>query len=229
MKTIRRSLQIVLLACFVGHAPAIAAPAEGTVSRFGFEGTTWQESLAIQPQTGQAIQSVANYKGLLVSFERQWRFKTGEKTGGYALGILGGQGQASGGDSSNYKRGSASWTLYGLQPKILWALSESIDVSVSVAAIQRQAEWPNSSTANVSAARSLNAVFFAELDCAINERFGLRQSIGLTSQDIGPFLRWALTYDLNGPSSSAPATASEPPPTATSAPAPAPAPQPAKP
>ena len=174
---------------------ASAAPEEGTVNKLGFFGTVWQEPLKLQSATGAVEQSVANYKGLLISYERQWI----KKSRGFAMGGFLGAGQASGGDGSlpaglAYAGASIPFSVMAIQPRYVWGVSEMIDVSLAVAGLVRTIEWPEDPLVRITTSRSVNAVLSFDLDLNLSERISFRQSYGFWSLDVGPFWKWGLLF-----------------------------------
>ena len=185
-------LSLLLLALPVA---AQAAPEEGTVNKLGVYGTVWQEPLKLQSAAGDIEQSVANYKGLLISYERQWI----KKSRGFAMGGFLGAGQASGGGTStnpalNYTGASIPFSVMAIQPRYVWGLSEVIDVSVAVAGLVRTIEWPEDPNVRITTSRSMNAVLSFDLDLNLSEKLSFRQSYGFWSLDVGPFWKWGLLF-----------------------------------
>lgn len=170
------------------------------MTRFSLESISFQESLRLQSTSGASDANVASYKGVLLSVERQWRYKTQPLNQGYSLALFYGQGQASGGSAfgatDSYKVGATPWSIVGIEPRMIWAWTEIIDFAVGAAATNRSVSFPDSSTVTVGTSRALNAYLFFDLDVSATKNLGLKQSIGFSDITAGPMFRWGLTYDL---------------------------------
>ena len=165
-------------------------------SRVDFSATTWQEPLQLTSASGSVDKSVANYKGMLLSYERLIH----NSWGGYGFGGVVGSGSASGGGTSSavpYQQGTLPWTLLGIQPRIFYALSDRVALGASSTLVDRNITWPGSATVQVDPSKMFNVIFTLDIDFNLSDRFGFRQSWGAWSADVGPFWRWGLTYDFD--------------------------------
>lgn len=195
-KTLLLLLILLPLAAAAAEAESLAPPPPPSAPlRIGVEFTTWQELLRLQRVNGETEASVANYKGFLVTLEKQWR----EGTSAWALCALAGNGQSSGGGTSPafaFQQGSTTWNLGAIEPRYLWFLSEAIDLGIGAALVYRSVEWGTSPSITVTPANAFSATVFFDFDCRLSPRWFLRQSFGLNSADVGPFIRWGLDYEI---------------------------------
>lgn len=177
-------------------APTPTPAPESTVSsRITAQVVTWQETLRLEKTGGAVEGSIANYKGYGIGYERHWR----TESGGWILGAWIGTGEASGGGTSTsfaYKQGSISWTMLAIEPIYVKTFSDRIDFLVGLTAYYRNASWPTSSTIRVTPTQDLNGAVFGAIDLSLTTKLVLRQSIGFSSLEAGPFWRFALAYQL---------------------------------
>ena len=164
--------------------------------RVDFSATTWQEPLRLTSNTGSIDNSVANYKVMLISYERLWH----STWGGFGIGGLAGAGSASGGGTSQnvvYAQGMLPYTIIGVQPRVFYALSDRVAIGASSSFVYRNISWPTDPKIDIDPAKTTNVIFAIDIDLNLSEHFGFRQSWGAWSADSGAFWRWGVTYDFD--------------------------------